>query len=56
MDEIVLPDEKILGPEVIPEFIAFLKDIVTVSEPPKFLTVVNPANNVFFAFIVALIA
>ena len=52
----LLSDEKILGPITIPLFIAFLKEIVIESESPRLRTVVNPAISVFSAFLVALIA
>ena len=36
VEDIVLPDEKILGPITIPLFIAFLKEIVIESESPDY--------------------
>ena len=54
--DIVVPEEKILGPNVTPLFMAFLSEIVIESASPKFLTEVNPASSVFSAFFVALIA
>ena len=46
-EEIVFPEEKILGPGTIPLLIAFLNETVTLPVSPKFLTVVKPASRVF---------
>ena len=56
VDEIVCPEENILGPTTIPLLIAFLRDIVTKSESPRLRTVVNTANSVDYACLVDRIA
>ena len=56
VDAIVLPAVKILGPNTVPLEISFLKETVTASESPKFLTVVKPAKRVIFALLTDLIA
>ena len=55
-EEIVFPEEKILGPGTIPLFTAFLNETVTLPESPRFLTEVKPARSVFLALATALIA